>query len=278
MIFSDFAREFAARKHLGRKAVLRVETWPLTKREHLYAEDPAIIARFISEIKQLAYKKLKAKVYLRGQAKDYTLVVPSLFRSAADASTRCRLLQAHDDFCNRLPKLHRLGRFQRPKLAALLQHYWIKTPWLDLVDNLFVAAWFGTHIPDETNSGWQLSQQQFGWIYVVATGDLNGSKLDVCDLREEHHPLSVRLHTQHAISACMPDRGHDFSNYVAARIRFPVNTSWTSAGGLLSSSFLFPNRVVDHTLKKLCEQRVTQLLEEIEKSYALVAGALGRVR
>jgi len=76
----------------------------------------------------------------------------------------------------------------------------------------------------------------------------------------------------------MPNRGHEFGNHLAARLRFPVSDSWLSAGGCLSSSFLFPNRVIDHTLKKLCEQRVTQLLEEIEKSYALVAGALGRVR
>jgi len=168
MIFSDFAREFAAKKHLGRKAILRVETWPHTKREHLYAEDPAIIARFISEIKQLAYKNLKAKVYLRGQAEDYALVVPSLFRNTANASTRCTLLQAHNDFCNRLPNLHRLGRFKRPNLGALLQHYGIKTPWLDLVDNLSVAAWFGTHIQDATNSGWRPSRQKYGWIHIIA--------------------------------------------------------------------------------------------------------------
>jgi hypothetical protein len=278
MIFSDFAKQFAGRKYLRRKTVLRVQTWAHTKREHLYVEDPVILARFISEIKQLAAKRMGAEIYLRGQAEDFLRMVPSLFRPMAADAESDRLLRAYDDLCSRLPKVYGLGRFRRPKIGALLQHYGLRTPWLDLVDNLFVAAWFGLHKPDEVSLGWRRSTMEYGWIHAVASASLDGSKLDVCDLRREHHPLSVRLHTQHGMSVCRPNRGRDFSNYLAASVRFPVNDCWISSVGCLSPSFLFPSKEIDDTLKKLSQHRVTALVEEVEESHRLAKGTLGHVR
>lgn len=226
MLFSEFATQFAQRKYLRKKTVLRIETWPCTGREHLYAEDPTVVARFVSEIKQLAVKKYQARVFLRGQVRDYAGVVPSLFRNATDHSNVDRLLRAYDELCVQLPKLHGQGRFQRPKLGALLQHYGIRTPWLDLVDNLFVAGWFGSHVRDDGKGPvWQRSEMEFGWIHLIATARVNGSKLCVCDLRQEHHPLSVRPHAQHGVSVCLPNRGPDLSSYLAATVRFPMSDS-----------------------------------------------------
>ncbi|HEU4387881.1 MAG TPA: FRG domain-containing protein, partial [Blastocatellia bacterium] len=154
-------------------------------------------ARFISHIKQNAASELGADVavYLRGQSEDHAGIVPSLFRQANPGKAK-RRLQAYDHVCEQLAKLSGLKRFRRPNLGSLLQHYGVHTPWLDLVDNLFVGVWFATHIYDRAAAAWQRSNKEFGWIHMIGTRDRKGLGLIVSDLRIQHHPLSVRLHAQ----------------------------------------------------------------------------------
>src|SRR5439155_13911771 len=112
------------------------------------------------------------------------------------------LLTAERDFAAKLaesaPK-----RFGRPHLPALLQHYGVRTSWLDVVDNLYVAIWFATH----TRSGgaWTgKSSGDYGWLYFIST-TYSTSCLTVVDFRDSHHHLSTRPHAQHGLSVTRSD-------------------------------------------------------------------------
>lgn len=90
---------------------------------------------------------LRRKHLFRGQARLHHGLVPSLFRgrsrqqtqSAGVAESRGIIREAvaqaglFDSFFD--------AAFHEP----LLQHYGLKTTWLDLVDNVWVALWFACH-------------------------------------------------------------------------------------------------------------------------------------
>lgn len=106
-------------------------------------------------------------VVLRGQQQLYGNLKPSLFRNVgnsqdeydvAEADFNKRILNAKKEFKKRYfeysqkesnKKLESLQKdmydfidVKRQFFPPLLQHYGIKTPWLDVVDNIWVALWF----------------------------------------------------------------------------------------------------------------------------------------
>lgn len=80
-------------------------------------------------------------------------------------------------------------RFQRPSLSALLQHYGVKTTWLDVVDDLRIASWFAMHKISGGRA--EPRTQGSGWIYLLSSKSDTGC-LEVLDLRMAHHGLILR--------------------------------------------------------------------------------------
>ena len=81
------------------------------------------------------------EVFLRGCTKDFGNSRPSLFRNITndDVATRwknykCLLHELSES------KARKGLRWERSNLGAVLQHYGIKTPWLDVVRNLHTAV------------------------------------------------------------------------------------------------------------------------------------------
>lgn len=59
----------------------------------------------------------------------------------------------------------------------LLQHYGIRTTWLDLVDNIWTALWFASHTAYISGSNkqyihYEISSQDFSYIYVLSFGKM----------------------------------------------------------------------------------------------------------
>lgn len=85
-------------------------------------------------------------IYFRGQADLFPTLMPSLFRGVKSDHARGtrigelhRVIEAASKKAQILRKLHPV--FREP----LLQHYGLRTTWLDLVDNVWVALWFACH-------------------------------------------------------------------------------------------------------------------------------------
>jgi hypothetical protein len=113
---------------------------------HLEICDLPLLAGFTGYLKSQCFKRDEcSRVFYRGQIKNYDLI-PSLFRDydgIATDNARIELrLRAYNKLVQRTSSLYDAYRFRREDLNPILQHYGIRTPWIDLVNNIFVAIWF----------------------------------------------------------------------------------------------------------------------------------------
>ena len=104
----------------------------------------------------IGYAKFKNRdygnVYYRGQTNIYSTLLSSLHRNYKQTQSAGRIVgkiikKIESD--NRLIKDLKLERLndaeKRVVIECMLQHYGIKTRYLDLVDNHWVALWMGLH-------------------------------------------------------------------------------------------------------------------------------------
>ena len=139
--------------------------------------------------------------------------------------------------------LYRANRFEREDVGPLLQHYGIRTNWLDLVDNIFTAIWFASYD----------NQNEWGYIKFFTDKNQNSEELAVYDLRERHSSLSLRLHCQHGLSAtrnipAWTPENIDLSDFMIAIVRIPVKTI-NAINGIINKQYMFPDEITDNTLK-----------------------------
>lgn len=284
MEIQEKVEAFANRKYLVQKKLVRYykdEYWPF-----IQIEDPVVLARFVSFIKQAVCRKDDTGwVFFRGQCKYHNSMIPSLFRRSKNIITINSLVKAQDALMDKIRKNFDVKRFQHDYLPSLLQHYGIKTSWLDLVDNLYIAIWFASN--KTTQNGERVgriitenSKEKYGWIYLIANHDFKGSNLKSIDLRTNHHSLSVRPHAQHGISVTRSnhswnDANIDLKDFVVATVRFPLSKKWHVSGYIASSSYLFPSPYFDNTLKVLKNKKMSRIISEVESDFVLPKGTLG---
>jgi len=256
-----------------------------TKRSYLYLDTPHILALFAGYLKKNLLETAKSHVFFRGQTNDYGTMIPRLFRGNITLNQLEKRILAYKKLINELPKTYEASRFQKESVGAILQHYGIKTPWLDLVDNLYTAIWFATKEPKRA-SGKPIeyinSKKEFGWLYFIRTKINNKSELKWYDLREEQSSLSLRLHVQHGISATRENVNWNLSNrclndFVVALVKFPNNKDWSLEGSLFSTKFIFPSKKIDNTYKYLKKKKFTNLINSIINEYQLEEGELGKI-
>jgi len=252
---------------------------------HLLISDPPLLAGFTGYLKYQCIKRDRnSKVFFRGQTKNYDLI-PSLFRDYEGIVTNnARIdlrLKAYEELVENTSSLYKASRFRNENLNPILQHYGIRTPWIDLVDNIFVAIWFATNkfvVDDNGLAKFDLSNEEFGWIYYFQVTD----DIKYYDLREHHSSLSLRIHSQHGISAtrknnCWDMINRNLNSYVCAIVKFPITKDWLLHGRIFDTAFMFPNEKFDNTYKYLKMKKFYDLLQRIVKDYGLEKNELGRI-
>lgn len=252
---------------------------------HLIISDPLMLAGFTGYLKyQFINRGSNSKVFFRGQIKNFDLI-PSLFSDyegiITDNARIDRRFEAYEDLADRTSSLYNASRFRNENLNPILQHYGIRTPWIDLVDNIFVAIWFATNGYDEDENGlakFLPSNEEFGWIYYFLVND----DIKYYDLREHHSSLSLRIHSQHGISATRKSNNWDMitrnlNSNVCAIVKFPITKYWLLQGRIFDSAFMFPNDKFDNTYKYLKMKKFHNLLQRIVKKYRLEKNELGRI-
>ena len=116
----------------------------------------------------------KYNVYLRGQTGLFNgTMKPSLYRGDS------RIINAFDTYNNKVNSLiesvNTLKNYPKDILELLLQHYGVKTNWLDLVDNMWIALWFACHdasskvIESREYVYFSESNEEYAYIYLIAT-------------------------------------------------------------------------------------------------------------
>ena len=99
-----------------------------------------------------------------------------------------------------------------------------------MVDNIFIAIWFAVNKFKIDRNGISKvipSNEKFGWIYYFWVS----REIKYFDLRENYSSLSLRLHTQHGISATrkIPEWNkttRNLNSYLVGVVKFPLNDNW----------------------------------------------------
>lgn len=163
----------------------------------------------------------------------------------------------------------------RSAVEPLLQHYGIKTRWLDLVDNVWIALWFACHRQEMTGrhafhicrSPAQEGSDASIYVAVMESGPLRttsipgylvGPESRVVDLRYSVPSVNLRPHAQHALLMA-PRRVSDADGSLASQvtayleIRLVDALEWLGIGAMTSSHVLFPPAAIDEGFRRLLE-------------------------
>ena len=232
---------------------------------------------------------IDTRVFLRGYTKNYDITYPSLFRGLhGDHLLRERTKRwcAYKYVLDNLRKLDG-RRWRRTDLGAFLQHYGVKTPWLDVVRNLYSAIWFATHELRATGLDGVVvpTNNDYGWIsFFRRKHRATGKTLRVKDISAHHSSTHLRPHAQHGGSLAMqtdnasaPNHCQDFNTFRIAQIRIPNTTEWKLSGYMASNAFMFPSRRFDGSLRLLITSHVQSILDDACEKFSLPVGSLGTI-
>jgi hypothetical protein len=256
-------RRYLMRKYQntwGKVRIIEIDSLPV-----LDLPSPQLLAGFSSYLKY----HCTGKVYFRGEESFHSSTIPSLFRDI-DGEITSEIINrklAFDELVDSLPNIYKSKRFMKEDFRPLLQHYGIRTDWLDLVDNIFVALWFSNI----------RSKEAFSYVKFFTDADLS-----VQDLRENNSSLSLRPHCQHGLSATKAVkwdvRNIDFGQSMIAIARLPNIPETQLSGYTFSDAYMFPDEELDNTLKLLRKEIFQTNLDKITSRHCLAKNALGRIK
>ena len=272
----------------------RGKDWHENNRSYLHVPDPVLLAALVAYC-----SGRRQQVFLRGSTENHPFSMPSLFRDKCrNGAAYCRdkCIRLWDAYQMALASLRRelaqnnsKSRWRRRNLGAVLQHYGIRTPWLDVVRNLQTAIWFATHELDPIQNIWRpIPNEKHGWISLYSHGPRercgSSDSLVIGDLWGDQSSRHFRPHAQQGLSLAMqgdsapcPSGKQDFNDYRIAQVRFLNSTEWGLCGSMFTPAFLFPSDNQDSSLKKLSRPTVQDILNEACTSNELNPDTLGRI-
>ena len=203
-------------------------------------------------------------VYFRGESKLYPTLQPNAFRG----------ISTHRAVSNSIGRIHNaIAQFSKPLKStgsyaheALLQHYGLKTTWIDLVDNIWVALWFACH--NARSVGHYGEYMHFerrsprieptgkAYVLLVAAdavapnnkhpGLYVGPSTELIDLRIAAPSVFVRPHAQHGLlmrrKGNTVQRPTDYSDQIRGILEIDLADAleWLGNSTALSTHSLFP--------------------------------------
>jgi hypothetical protein len=224
-------------------------------------------------------KKSGKGVFFRGQSRLYKTLSPTLLRGIRDGP----------------PNLHRRG-FLQGLLSSieaedtalrnvdsdcrepLLQHYGIRTTWLDVVDNIWIALWFACH--SARTVGWPEEylhfekriinprvDREYAYILLLASaystpvpdkpGRFRDEESETIDLRTAVPSYFVRPHAQHGLLVRkLSKKGLPVSDQLplhvgTIRVRLEAALDWLGDATTLTTHSLFPPAFYDSGYREL---------------------------
>jgi hypothetical protein len=250
------------------------------------------LSRLVQAVGYLKYRAPSGNSYLRGQLSLYGgTVEPTLLRGIRDVSSlerqinqligaaadwKCEHPDHSSTVCSEVlppaPKSsRRLFKAGVPRYAAepLLQHYGIRTRWIDVVDNIWVALWFACHRFIRVNEHIHVVRRNIAdggedFVYIITVtvpGRMaerrpgfyrydNGTR--VIDLRKAVPSFYLRPHAQHGL-LIRPRVNHGALQLAALQISLVRALEWLGSSVLLSPFGLYPPASVDVGYRRLLD-------------------------
>ena len=223
-------------------------------------------------------------VYYRGQCKLHPSLLPSIFHSVNSTAARHNKLRELNKLIALImndPDLKKeigvSNDEQSIVVEGLLQHYGTPTRCIDVVDNHWIALWFGAYQwtllskkEEEPYCTYRRrdmspfdSTKDDGYQYLLLIcadsvsnpdkfGIVKGEKTITVDLRSALPSTFVRPHAQHGLIlkkvATSGNEDYDLSSQVVGIFRLKTTDviTWIGNGSLLSQQNLFPAPPYDH--------------------------------
>jgi hypothetical protein len=222
----------------------------------------------------------KQSVFFRGQTRLFETLSPSAFRNIRSQKAQEKKITALRNACGTLTKANAM--FDQIPFEAhepLLQHYGLRTSWLDAVDNIWIALWFACHNALVSGKASQFlhfeirdpfkDPNPFSYILLVKTdnqppkhfvpGLYTGPKTELVDLRVAAPSIFLRPHAQHGVLFRMRGdrfrRPVDYSPQIADVIRMDLRDALACLGNgrMLDTHSLFPPPFYDRGYSFLLE-------------------------
>lgn len=236
-------------------------------------------------------------VFYRGECRLHPSLLPSVLRGGTN-TTRLQHLRSlinkiRED--SQLPRDMKIDGFDEVSasltIEGMLQHYGIKTRFIDVVDNHWVALWMGLnkneilkqieqycHYKQRTIPLGDIAVNKsidpdsvYQYILLIATpgnmdrinnGIFVSSDFNKIDLRQALPSIFLRPHAQHGLVVCKRPHSGDISNYDMAntvvgiiKIRIDRVAQWIGQGNLLTQDNLFPAPAYDYGYDLLLQKK-----------------------
>jgi hypothetical protein len=252
-----------------KKLVIRDASYlvdPITSEGFFHVHDPHALIQAVGYVK---YKNSSSSelIFFRGHARTYPGLQPTLFRGCSSHAAQSR---RESLLAKALIELRRinpiLSSFYEESHEPLLQHYGLKTSWIDLVDNIWIALWFSCHKAKSTGSLGEYvhyerriptpGQDDYVYISLIAADNAPtvkdrpglhfGPKTELIDLRIATPSIFLRPHAQHGLllrnKGGLTRRPTDYSGQIRGVIRASLSDAlaWLGDGKTLTTHSLFP--------------------------------------
>jgi len=240
---------------------------PSTGAHVFHVEDPHALVQAAGYLKHIHGCIDEENIFFRGESKLYGTLPPTLFRGAESQGAQARKI----GILNAALALARdensiFQRLDQHVHEPLLQHYGLKTSWIDVVDNIWVSLWFACHkakAVGRINEYLHFEQRtvakepgSFAYVLLVsadaksvkssAAGIVIGKKTELVDLRVAAPSIFLRPHAQHGLLMRMRGDSHmrplDYMPQVRGIIRINLGDAleWLGHGKMLGVHALFP--------------------------------------
>jgi hypothetical protein len=234
-----------------------------------HVKKPFVLVQAAGYLKHIRAKSNGKAVYFRGQSRLFPTLSPTLYRGMTKPQVRAKRDNAMQSLLNKIISERTFLRSVDNWVhEPLLQHYGLKTRWLDVVDNVWIALWFACHTAHsfgkngeylhfEKRIVWHIkAESRYAYILLLeSAATLDASASQGCfrdknsatiDLRVAAPSQFVRPHAQHGLCLqCLSARGkpkQDFSELLAGIVRVDLTDAleWLGSGDLLNVHALFP--------------------------------------
>ncbi len=238
-----------------------------------------VLIQAVGYLKHVLATEMECNVYFRGQSKIYSKLSPTLYRSQDTQKQKSSRDVALKKYIKESDGLILRGVADYAK-EPLLQHYGIKTKWLDIVDNIWIALWFACN--DCISKGnldrylcFQRRQvdagnlvRSYAYIYLIKAGStpvlgkvgyFEGCDTRFIDLRVAAPSIFLRPHAQHGLlftrATHNDHKNTDYSEFVVGILRIELSDAlaWLGEGGLLDTHALFPPPIYDFGYMQLLD-------------------------
>lgn len=218
-------------------------------------------------------------VFFRGQTKLYPTLSSTLLRGIKDGPPNVRRRALLEQLLSSVATDGAaLRAVPTDCWEPLLQHYGIRTTWLDVVDNIWIALWFACHVAKA--KGWPeeylhferriprlRGDQEYAYVLLLASaystplpgtpGRFRDERSETVDLRTAVPSQFVRPHAQHGLLVRrLSKTGQPVSDNLplhVGTIRVPLEAAldWLGDATTLTTHCLFPPAFYDYGYREL---------------------------